>query len=447
MAKRTYALMLLMGALAVSAVMAQDSNDPPGGNDSIPEKAVQDLLDDNGRIITPDDRLAKIAEDVEGGFGGYYFDDNDASHVYVYMKDTSKTQAARDAADSVPAGDGSISRVTVVQGQYAFDDLLAWYRSLLNAMATDEIDFSSGAVVEAKNRIVIGLPNMNQLDDIHTLMSDLQIPTGAVVFEEEEISSLAGKDSVTAKWRPVVGGVQHQITTLGQRCTIGFVTERSDVKGLVLASHCTNDDRIVGQEDDSDFHQPNKPVFGSNKVAEETIDPPLFLNGCVLYYECRWSDSAFATLDSDDDIDRGKIAKPTDINETDVDPAGSTFSITSDSGSFSRGTDIYYIGRVEGLQSARITDTCVDTITKLRRGLEWGVMIRCAGGATMTNGSEGPSRGDSGAPVVIHTSGNNVKLIGTMFAGSTSRFMFSRLGLIYYELGSSSSWDSCVSGC
>lgn len=74
--------------------------------------------------------------------------------MYVYVKDTSKTQEAWDAADSVPAGNGGSSRVTVVQGRYAFDDLLAWYRSLLNAMVSDQLYFSSGAVMETKNRIV-----------------------------------------------------------------------------------------------------------------------------------------------------------------------------------------------------------------------------------------------------------------------------------------------------
>lgn len=74
-------------------------------------------------------------------------------------------------------------------------------------------------------------------------------------------------------------------------------------------------------------------------------------------------------------------------------------------------------------------------------------MIRCTGAATMTNGSEGPSNGDSCSPVVIPTSGNSVELIGTMFAGGSSQFKFSRLGLIYYDLGSSLIWDSRVSGC
>ena len=99
---------------------------------------------------------------------------------------------------------------------------------------------------------------------------------------------------------------------------------------MVLASHCTNNDSEAGQQDDSEFHQPTNPFFGSNKVAEEQIDPPLTsLNGCLDFYICRYPDAAFALLDSEADIDLGEIAKPEDINETDVDPAGTTFRVTS----------------------------------------------------------------------------------------------------------------------
>ena len=449
MTRRSYMLMFLVAVLvtafAAAAVMAQDGS-PPSGDNS-PEKAVTDTLDDKGNIITPDQRLAKIASEVEGGFGGYYLDETDPNHAYVYMKDTSKTRAANDAAESAPTG-ATVTRVTVVQGQYAFNDLLTWHDSLLNAMAGDEIDFSITSVDESQNRIVIGLPDLDHVHDVHELMVDLNIPEGAVIFEENEITPLAGRDSVQEEWRPVVGGIKFQIETWGQPCTIGFATERSSVKGLVVASHCTNSERNVGEEDDTDIHQPTDPIVGSKKVAEETIDPPLFLNPCVVYYECRWSDSAFAELESNKDIDRGKVARPTDVNQTDVSPAGSTYSITSDSGLFRRDSNIYIVGQNNGLQTARVTDTCVNSILKPRKGLQWGVMIRCVGKATPTNGSDGLANGDSGAPVFIVTSDNDVRLIGTAFAGDTSgNFVFSKLGMIYYELGSAARWDSCVSGC
>ena len=68
----------------------------------------------------------------------------------------------------------------------------------------------------------------------------------------------------------------------------------------------------------------------------------------------------------------------------------------------------------------------------------------------MTGDSSDPSGGDSGAPVIKLDAGNNVKLLGTLFGSSTSNpdeFVFSKIGYIYMELGQSSTWDSCVSGC
>ena len=201
MAKRTYVLMvvlvLLMGGLLASSVIAQGTNDPPSGDNDYQEEAVRRDFDEDGKRVTPDDRVAKIAQEEEGGFGGYYFAENDPGHVYVFMKDTSKTAAARSAIESAYNGDVSITQISVVQGQYSFNDLLNWYRSLIHAMANDRIPMASGAVMEAKNRILIGLPDMSRRSDIRDLMRELDIPSAAVIFEEEQVNLLTGKDSVT----------------------------------------------------------------------------------------------------------------------------------------------------------------------------------------------------------------------------------------------------------
>ena len=49
-----------------------------------------------------------------------------------------------------------------------------------------------------------------------------------------------------SKWRPVVGGIQHKIRHGNAYCTIDFVTERNNVDGMIVVSHCTNSDRDIG---------------------------------------------------------------------------------------------------------------------------------------------------------------------------------------------------------
>ena len=129
---------------------------------------------------------------------------------------------------------------------------------------------------------------------------------GGFGLREDYLRPLADKDSVRAKWRPLVRGIQHEEGWYTGTCTIGFVTERDDVEGLVIASHCTNEDGDIGGLDDADVHQPNDPLFGSNIVAEETIDPVLTnidYDQCPSGWNCRFSDAAFAELDSDESLD------------------------------------------------------------------------------------------------------------------------------------------------
>ena len=49
-------------------------------------------------------------------------------------------------------------------------------------------------------------------------------------------------------------------------------------------------------------------------------------------------------------------------------------------------------------------------------------------------------------PFLHPISGDDVELSGTLFSGHGNWFHFAKLGLIYYELDSSATWDSCVSG-
>ena len=159
--------------------------------DEIKEQAVRDLFDDRGRMVNPDQRLARIAAEHKGGFGGYYFDETDRSTAYVYMLDPSQTEAAKAAFRAAYRGDRQVDRIVPVQGDYAFNDLLEWFHVLDTAMVENGIHPSTGGVREISNRIRFGLEDIGQATDARRIMSDLDIPQGAVVFEKGKNKLLA----------------------------------------------------------------------------------------------------------------------------------------------------------------------------------------------------------------------------------------------------------------
>ena len=160
---------------------------------------------------------------------------------------------------------------------------------------------------------------------------------------------------------PLTGGIQHKIRFDSAYCTVGFTTERNNVDGLVVASHCTNTDHTVGGIDDANIYQPSRHVFQNNKVAVEDIDPNLrSINHwmCPENYGCRYSDAAFADLESGFSLDVGHVAQPEDIRETDVSPAGTTFEITREASGVSVDDEVYYIGATTGWRTGEVRDDC-----------------------------------------------------------------------------------------
>ncbi len=296
------------------------------------------------------------------------------------------------------------------------------------------------------------MDDIGQAEDARGIMDELGIPRGAVIFEQVEGGLLANGDSVRAKWRPVVGGDQFQIKFGRGYCSIGFVTERDDVGGMVVASHCTNAHRDIGGLDDADIYQPNKNLFQNNKVAVEAIDPHLHSisdSQCPYNYVCRYSDSAFAEAESGTSLDLGHVAQPEAVLEIDVNPVGSTFEITGEESSISIGDEVYYIGARTGWRTATVTDD--NTYFEIKR--PWppserdGVRIIHVARAVIDDGGQVPTPGDSGAPVVAPNTGDDVDLVGTVFANLGNQIDLSKIGYIYMDLGNSVTWDSCVSGC
>ena len=451
--KRTLVLMAAVVLLltgAITATVAGQGGDEDVDLDDIQEDVVRDLFDESGRIVTTDDRLARIAQDYEGGFGGYYFHETNPSKAYVFMLDPGNHAAAEAAFRAAYRGKRQITDVVPVQGDYSFDQLLEWFHSLDSALVREGIHPATGAALEISNRVMFGLRDMNHVDDVHRIMRSLGIPEGAVILIEANPELSDGGDNVDDKWRPLVGGIQHQIK-LGQagHCTIGFVTERSSVDGVVVASHCTNDDHEVGDDDDAKIFQPIRHLILNNRVAVETEDPPLRTfedkEQCPEGYRCRYSDAAYAKLDSGKSLDLGHVAKPEGVGETDVSPPGTTFEIIREASGIGTGDEVYYVGATQGWRTGDVLDDCTyfDVPGMVR------VRIICVGFAVVNDGGGWPSGGDSGAAVIASDDDEDVEvdLVGMLFGRNAGTFYFAKLGFIYYELGASKTWNSCTSSC
>ena len=157
----------------------------------IKEKVVRDMFDSTGRMTTPDDRLARVAKDHEGGLGGYYFHETDKSIAYVYMLDITKTESAEAAFRAAYNGDREITRIVPVQGDYSFDQLLEWFYILDRALIESGILPARASVREIENRIRIGVFDGEEIDNVRRIMERLGIPEGAVVVKEDYMRLLA----------------------------------------------------------------------------------------------------------------------------------------------------------------------------------------------------------------------------------------------------------------
>ena len=240
MAGRTYALMavlvLLVVMVAVPGALGQGIRGPVDGpnlneaaNMTVPdrsvmptislseikEESVRALFDEHGRMVTPDDRLARIAEKHQGGFGGFYFHETDRGHVFVYMLDPSQVEAARAAfREAYQGGSRTITQITPVQGDYAFDDLLRWYRVLNPALVKNGVHWTTGAVLELENRISFGMRNTEDIEEARRITRELGIPEGAVIFEVREIRLYSTTSGEKTRWRNLVGGIREAMVNL-----------------------------------------------------------------------------------------------------------------------------------------------------------------------------------------------------------------------------------------
>ena len=150
----------------------------------IKEDVVRDLFDDDGFMIDPNQRAGEISASHAGGYGGYYFSDDDKT-VYVYMLDPTQQEAAEAAvraAHGRPLGDVSI---VPVQGRYSMKQLADWYRPLKSKLSERGVHPSTSSIRETDNRIEFGYRDLEEKRaTIEGVIAEMGVPLDAVHLKE-----------------------------------------------------------------------------------------------------------------------------------------------------------------------------------------------------------------------------------------------------------------------
>ena len=215
-------VLLMVASLVIACgVPANGDSDTPVGADPsrvdpsrVKEAAVRSILDSEGNVIDHNSRLASVANDHEGGFGGWYFSE-DKGTVYVFMMDTTKAKAAGEAFRAAYAGqyDSANINIEVVEGTYSLDDLVDWTNQLAVGLPEAGVPWKGIGVDHANNVISVGFVSADSFETAAQVRERLGIPEGAVLFTEIGESRLMDDgEGLDEEWRPLVGRVQSWTT-------------------------------------------------------------------------------------------------------------------------------------------------------------------------------------------------------------------------------------------
>lgn len=356
------------------------------------------------------------------GFGGFFLSRDGSPTVYL-TRGSSHAPVERVLAGYLRAKGLSVAAVHVLEAQYGWKQLERW-----QAAATVEGLAISGAVFvdndETLNRIRIGVSDMGAAGQLRAAVTRTGVPDAALVIERvDPIVQVATLQDVVD--RPVRGGVQ--INFPGYLCSVGFNATSGGQRSFITASHCTNKQ---GGVESTPYWQPLQSVNGT-QLATEVADPVYVKGGgCPRGKMCRYSDASRAAYINGADQALGLIARTSGANNGSLTITGS-FSITSDDcgttgGCLAAGTTVNKVGRTTGWTAGAITNTCVNTGVQGTRIVQF----------CQTFVSAGVGGGDSGSNV-FQVTGSSVKLVGSLWGGSSSgsQFVFSPFGNVTRELG------------
>lgn len=364
-------------------------------------------------------------------FGGMFVDEqrNDTLDVYVLGNDPSLAARLDVAINAIPElamTRAQQTQIKLLAARYTFLQLKEWH-DRMSVVLLGHPSVVLTAIDQQANRLLVGVEDFSAEAEVAAELARLGIPRAAIKLEfmqnlEEtpavhEPGGLVATNSpgvtLQSKIRPLVGGIEitHKEGDSVFACTLGFIAERSRVSGIVTNSHCTE---VAGGVENTIFYQPSPE--DADKVAVESVDPCYFWRGpeptfppnceplphpipaedkCEENEACRYSDSAFATLDRGVQASLGFIARPTRERSLDWDPPDTFFKIVGEQSVVVQRTPVSMVGRTTGWRTEVVAQVCANRkITRTVRGRQQVYDYICQ---NLSSGA-GDS-GDSGSPV------------------------------------------------
>lgn len=319
--------------------------------------------------------------------------------------------------------------VSVRPARFTFSTLKGWRDSI-----TADVLTLPGAVLtdvdEQHNVVRVGVEDVAATGpQVRAIAAARGVPSGALVVEHADPIT---NETLSDPTLPAVGGLEIGWTDSAGGlwvCTLGFPAFRGGVHGFVTNSHCS-DTRGVA---DSTVYR----VGSSIPIGAETADPPHIVGGsCPAGRECRYSDSAFATVantsgGAQPTYDQGRIAMPPENSTSWGGAVTPKFTITAESAPIG-GERLTKVGRTTGRTSGNVTGTCLNV------GVSGSnLLMFCQGQASYLSAG-----GDSGSPVFAITSGSNVALKAIHWGSGAT---FSPIGNIQ-QSGELGALNTCAVG-
>jgi hypothetical protein len=403
--------------LALLFTAACDPSDQPvapqPGNPSLSNAAPQ------GALHTPDDEFARVSRAEVPGFAGFYLQ-TDGTPVIRLKDQTQRGAAQRYLAQQIAAahrGRLAMARQQPVfaSAEYDFAQLKGWAEQL-TPLLQQRGDVYLVDVDEVNNRVLLGVADATATGAVRAEAARLGIPANAVATQTQ--AKPQARASLRDRQTVLEGGIQ--IAFSNYLCTLGFNARRVSTGAniFVTNSHCTGTQYVS-----DGIAEYQNLVASGNQIGNEIADRGMW--ACAgSGTSCRQADAAYISNNGTRSIAQGGIyrtnwatgmnAGTTIIGEFDI--------IARYTGSLPVNSYLDKTGRTSGSTYGLVTNSCV-TI---------GV-LRCQDISKVW--SEG---GDSGSPVYVWISDNDVQLHGVMWGGPGTDYSTtysSRLGGIEADLG------------